>query len=873
MAMWLRGGWWRVRSLISRERLDREFDDELATHLSLLEDEYRRRGFSDADARSAARRALGRPAAIREAHREQRGLPLLDVLGQDVRSAVRSLWTDRAFTTFATLSLALGIGASTVLFSLVDGLLLRALAVRAPDRLVVVQPTISRLGIHKAFTLGTAPALEAIRARRDVFSEVVGFQPLHRPVIAIDGATEPGRSIDRVSDNFFSDLGVTPLIGRVPSSGEDGVALISEPWWRARFAGRTDTLGRPLMIDERSYTIIGITPGRFRGLSLDSGTDAWIVSRTPAPLQVVARLAPGVSAQHARSAAEALFQHLARTQAGSPAWGDDMHIVLVPAGRGLSFLRQQYERPLVALSALVLLVLLMTCTNVGNLLVLRYAARRRELAIRVALGAGRARLLVMYLVESLLLAVLGGALALALAGWGVSAVLAMLPLDAPPEALAFRADPRVLGFAAGVSLVSALLFGLAPAWRAAQGDTTTVLRSSAGKGATQGSRRLGRWLVGGQVALSVLLLVPAGLFVQTLRNLSRVDVGFEADGLLQVSLDTRGAGYGRGQVGPLQARLLDRVAAIPGVRAVSVIRNGVMQSAGTRSRLTLPGRTLPPDEAWNGAEVGPGFFETMAIPVRRGRTFAAADFAQGRRVVVVTEAWARRYFPNAEPIGARIGDAPHHEIVGVVADSRIFDVRSDVGPTMFFVAPPEPDRFSALEARIAGDMDGVARAIQVEIRRINPRLVVGVRSMRQEMDRSVAKERLVAAISAGFGLLGLLLASVGIFGVAASTVARRTPELGIRMALGADRWTVVRDALRETMLVIVAGLGAGIAAAAMAVRLGAALVGDLLFGLSASDAATVAGAALVMLIVGAAACALPGRRAARIDPLAAIRDP
>jgi predicted permease len=778
----------------------------------------------------------------------------------------------RAFTTFATLSLALGIGASTVLFSLVDGLLLRTLAVRAPDRLVVVQPTISRLGIHKAFTLGTAPALEALRARTDVFSEVVGFEPLHRPVIAIDGAIEPSRPIDRVSDNFFADLGVTPLLGRVPSPGEDGVALIGEAWWRARFAASTGTLGRSLTIGDRSYTIIGITPSRFRGLSLDSGADAWIVSPAPARLQVLARLAPGMSAERARSVAEALFQHLARTEAGSVGRDDDMHIVLVPAGRGLSLLREQYERPLVALSGLVLLVLVMTCTNVGNLLVLRHAARRRELAIRVALGAGRARLLLMYLVESLLLAALGGALALALAGWGVSGVLAMLPVEAAPDALTFRAGPRVLAFAAGVSLFSALLFGLAPAWRAAQGDTTTVLRSSAGKGPTQGSRRLGRWLVGGQVALSVLLLVPAGLFVQTLRNLSRVDVGFQVDGLLQVSLDTRGAGYGPGQVGPLQARLLDRVAAIPGVRAVSVIRNGVMHSAGTRSRLTLPGRTLPPDEAWNGAEVGPGFFETMAIPVRRGRTFGAADFAQGRRVVVVTEAWARRYFPRADPIGAQIGEAPRHEIVGVVADSRIFDVRTDAGPTMFFVAPPEPDRFSALEARIAGDMDAVARAIQKEIHRINPRLIIGVRPMRQEMDRSVAKERLVAAISASFGLLGLLLASVGIFGVAASTVSRRTPELGIRMALGAGRWTVVRDALRETTLVVAAGLGAGIAAAAMAVRLGAALVGDLLFGLSATDAATVVGAALVMLIVGTAACALPARRAASIDPLAAIRE-
>ena len=310
----------------------------------------------------------------------------------------------------------------------------------------------------------------------------------------------------------------------------------------------------------------------------------------------------------------------------------------------------------------------------------------------------------------------------------------------------------------------------------------------------------------------MLLLVGAGLFVQTLRNLTRVDVGFVPDGLLQVSIDTRGAGYGPGQVGALQRRLLDRVAAIPGVRSVTAIRNGVMQSAGTRSRVTLPGRALGPDDAWNGAEVGPAFFETMAIPVLRGRAFTAADFAQGRRLVAVTEDWARRYFPGENPVGAVIGDAPQYEIVGVVADSRIFDLRTDVGPTMYFMAPPDPDRFNALEVRTAGNADAVAQTVQAQIRDINPRLLIGVRTMRQEIARSVARERLVAMTSTAFSLLGALLASIGIFGVAAATVAQRTTELGIRMALGAGRWTVVREALGETLQVFAAGLAAGLVA-------------------------------------------------------------
>ena len=797
---------------------------------------------------------------------------IVDLLRQDTRTAVRTLWKHRGFTAFATVSLALGIGANTALFSLVDRLLLRSLPVSEPGRLVEVQQTISRLGIQKAITGASPAAFDAVRAHPEIFSAVVGFEYLDRPVVTIGGADEPNRRLKRVSANFFPDLGVQPAVGRAPEAADDAVAIVSDAWWRERFAAGTDALGRAMTVDGQAYTIVGVAPASFRGLSIDTATDAWIVSRAPAKLRMIARLAPGVAAEQARAAAEVVFRQIAQAQPEAMHWGDDMRTTLVPAGRGLSQLREQFERPLLALSALVVVVLLITCTNVGNLLVLRHAGRRRELAVRVALGAGRARLVLMYVIESLVLAVLGGALALVVASWSVSILLSTLPVPAPPDGLAFRADARVLAFAACVSMVSALLFGLVPAWRATRSDLSLVLRSSAGRGSTQRSRRLGRWMVACQVALSVLLLVGAGLFVQTLRNLTWVDVGFVPDGLLQVSIDTRGAGYGPGQVGALQGRLLDRVAAIPGVRSVTAIRNGVMQSAGTRSRVTLPGRPLGPDDAWNGAEVGPAFFETMAIPVLRGRAFTAADFAQGRRLVTVTEAWARRYFPGENPVGAVIGDAPHYEIVGVVADSRIFDLRTDVGPTMYFMAPPDPDRFNALEVRTAGSADAVAQAVQTQIRDINPRLLIGVRTMRQEIARSVARERLVALTSTAFSLLGALLASIGIFGVAAATVAQRTTELGIRMALGAGRWTVVREALGETLQVFAAGLAAGLVMAAIAVRATATVVGDLLFGVTATDTATVAGAALVMLLVASAACLLPARRAVSIDPLAAIRD-
>jgi predicted permease len=796
----------------------------------------------------------------------------IDVLRQDGRTAVRTSWQHRGFTAFATLTLALGIGANTAIFSLVDRLLLRSLPVSDPGRLVEVQQTISRLGITKAVTGASPAAFEAVRAHPEIFSAAVGFDYLDRPAVTVAGAVESDRRLARVSANFFRDLGIQPAVGRVPDAADDAVAIVGDAWWRRRFGASSGALGQAITVNGQTYTIVGVAPASFRGLSIDTATDGWIVSRTPATLRMIAHLAAGVGPEQARAGAELVFRQLAQTQPEAMRWSDDMRTTLVPAGRGLSQLRERYERPLLALSALVAVVLVITCTNVGNLLVLRHAGRRRELAVRVALGAGRARLVLMYVVESLVLALLGGALALVVASWGVSILLSTLPVPAPPDGLAFRADGRVLAFAACISMVGALLFGLVPAWRATRSDLSLVLRSSPGRGATRQSRRLGRSMVACQVALSVLLLVGAGLFAQTLGNLTRVDVGFVPDGLLQVSIDTRGAGYGTGQVGALQRRLLDRVAALPGVRSVTAIRNGVMQSAGTRSRVALPGRALGPDEAWNGAEVGPAFFETMAIPVLRGRTFTEADFAQGRRLVAVTEAWARRYFPGQNPVGAVIGDSPQYEIVGVVADSRIFDLRTDVGPTMYFMAPPDPDRFNALEVRMAAGADAVAQAVQAEIRAIDPRLLIGVRTMDQEIARSVARERLVATTSTAFSLLGVLLASIGIFGVAAATVAQRTPELGIRMALGAGRWTVVREALRETLQVVAAGLVAGLVLAGIAVRVTATLVGDLLFGVTATDTATAAGAALLMLLVAAAACLLPARRAVSIDPLSAIRD-
>jgi predicted permease len=350
-------------------------------------------------------------------------------------------------------------------------------------------------------------------------------------------------------------------------------------------------------------------------------------------------------------------------------------------------------------------------------------------------------------------------------------------------------------------------------------------------------------------------------------------VGFNPSSLLQVSIDTRGSGYAQGQVGAVYRLLLNRLSAIPGVVSVTAVRNRVMQGGMMRARFPIPGRALDPDESWQAAEVGPSFFETMGIPVLRGRAFTADDYAHERRVVAVSEAFVRRYFPDEDPLGKRIGEPRDgmREIIAVVKDATLNAVRQDPEPFMYFIAPKEPNRFDALEVRAAANTDAIARAIRQEVQRIHPRLLVDIATMQHHIDRSIAKERMVAATSAFFSLFGLLLAAIGIFGVASYTVAQRTNELGIRIALGAGRWRVVRESLRETMWVFSIGLAAGVAAAAAAIRLTTSLISDLLFGVTPTDAANIGIAVLVLAAVALAACVFPARHATRIDPLTAIR--
>jgi len=857
----------RAWALLHRDRLDREFDEELTTHLELLIDEGRRAGLSDEAARREALRKLGQPNSIRERHRDQRGSRALDVLTQDAGYALRMLRKSPAFTAIATLSLALGIGANTALFSLVDSLLLRSLPVRDPDRLVQLRYGAGPAGFKKISPFFSQTQFDYFREHNEAFSELVGFASLDRPLVTIDGATEADPHVDQISNNFFRDLGVTPIAGRAPETSDDAVAILSYRFWQDRFGGRAEVLGRTITIDRQPFVIIGVAPRRFFGVALESDAAIWIANRAPMAQQVIARIKPDVSATQAQAGVQVMLNQLAQEQ------GERADRVgqaeLVPAGKGLSQLRSQYERPLLALTALVVVLLLITCTNIGNLFMVRHAARKRELAVRVALGAHRSRLVLQYLVESVILAAIGGTLGWVFARWGVAILLSMLPLPFVPSALIFNGDWRVVAFAVATSLLSALLFGLMPAWRAGE-INLGMLRANEGGGAPR-AKRLSGVLIACQVGLSVLLLVGAGLFVQTLRNLSSVDLGFNPDGLLQILMDTRAGGYRQGQVGGVYNQLLTRLTGIPGVRSVTAVRNPLMRGLMSRAHYDIPGVELAPDESWDAAQVSPSFFDTMGIALVSGRTFTDTDATRDQFPVIVSESFVKRYLPGKDPIGVRLGQQQRTEIIGVARDARLSGVRVPSGVFMYNLLEKEPDRINALEVRFSGDPAAVVPAIREEIRQVHPRLLLSVTTMRRHIDDSIAKERMVAATSTFFSVLGLLLASIGVFGVASYAVTRRTNELGIRLALGASRGSVILESLRGTLVMFLVGLAGGIVAAVAAVRMTSALISDLLFGLRATDAANVVAAVALLILVTVLACLLPARRATRIDPLAAIR--
>ncbi|MGE5836319.1 MAG: ABC transporter permease [Acidobacteriota bacterium] len=777
----------------------------------------------------------------------------------DLRFAVRSLTRSWGFTLLAIASLGLGLGANTALFSLVDALLLRSLPVADPARLVLIQ---RMTATGKPAPLD-ATSLDVIRGLTDIYSDAAMTSALPSASVAIDNAPEPSRQVLAATPSLFTTLGVTAQAGRLEPTDSNSVAVISDSFWRARFAADRSVIGRALAINGETYPIAGVAAPGFLGVSLDSAGDIWVLQSGLQSLSTfaIARLRPGISLDQATAATAAPLDNLDHTRSTFASVGPAQTAV-IPGGQGTSNLRERYRAPLIALMGLVALVLLVTCANLANLLVVRNVSRVHELRVRTALGAGRTRLIRQLVMEGLVLAIIGGGFAWFCARQIVDLLLSTIPSPEAAARLAFHADARVLAFMGAATLLTLLGFAVLPAWRASRVDAAAALKASPGQDAPHGARRLGLVMVGVQVALSVVLLTAAAMFAQTVRNVATMPLGFDRQHLVEVELADRVLRVNAAQVRDIHDALVDGIRALPGVEHVAL------------SHPLFPswafGIEQPAGEA--GTRVSVDYFAAMKIPLLRGRLLTPADLAREDPVVVVNEWYARGWFPGEDAIGKR-GGFNQALIVGIVGNANTTNVRWEEPAVYRFALPSEARLAQAIHVRTAPSIDPASlfRPIEEVVRRVNPRLLVAVRTPDDALNRSIARERMLAATSGFFGLTGLALAGIGLFGVAAAAVANRISELGLRIALGASRWSIIRDALRGTAIVFSGGLVMGVVVTTLAARQLNHAIAGLLIGLRSSDWMTVAAAAAAMIVVAILAALLPAWRAARADPLVTMR--
>ncbi len=838
---------------------------------------------------------------------------------QDLKYGLRMLVKAPGFTAVAVLTLALGIGANTAIFTLINAVLLKSLPVEKPEELLLFgegrmagTSVIDGIPRPGPWELISYPLYLEYRDDNKVFTGVCAFQSTdNRLSVRMEGVGngEPAEQAfgKVVSGNYFSVLGVKAALGRTlmpeddTAEGAHAVAVISYGYWQRRFSRDASIVGRTIVINGTPFILVGVTAPGFFGETLESApADIWLpITMQPQVmlersrlekrnnfwLHVIGRLRPGVTKQQAQAAVTTHFQQFLIQLAGSAISPEDrrdvltVRIDLTPGGKGVSQLRHRYSEPLKVLMALVGLVLLIACANIANLQLARSTARQKEISMRCALGASRARMIRQLLTESVLLAALGGVVGLLFAAWGTGLLVSLvshgnyIPLSINPDA-------RILGFTLSVSLLTGILFGLAPALRAARIDLTTTLKEGARGVVGYGSHfSLTKALVVLQVALCLLMLVGGGLFVRTLQKLESQDLGFNRENVLLVDINPRIAGYKAEQLPSLYRQLLDRVGAIPGVKSASLALYGLVSGTTRGESISVQGYTPRPRE-YNSAQlniVGPRYFETVGMTLLAGRGIGPEDTETSSKVAVINEALAHYYFGNQNPIGKRLGlggtkHAADLEVVGLVKDAKYNDLR-EKSPPMFFVSVfQNPEYMHDLEVRTAGNSTAAAADIRRTLNDIDSKLTVRqVTTLSQQVDASLNQERLIAQLSSFFGGLALMLACVGLYGVMAYAVTRRTNEIGIRMALGAQRGDVLWMVLRETLALVLIGVGIGIPAALATTRLVSSLISGLLFGLRANDPSTIALAALLLVAVAVLAGYIPARRASHVDPMVALR--
>jgi predicted permease len=906
----------RVRYLLHRRQFDEDLAEEMAFHHALKQRDLEERGQPPDQAAFAARRALGSHALAQDQARDAWIWPWLADTVRDVRHAARLLRRNPGFTVVAVVTLALGIGANTAIFSLINALMLRQLPIRAPQELRFFGGTLATGST--GFTPNGETTLFSYQFFRDfrrdtrVFDDVTAVGSI---LYSTNGRVAGGGGFERVnvelvSGSYFHTLGVKAVGGRALTDADDQVAgghpvaVASYSWWQRRFGGAPTALGIAVSIGSRTYDVVGVAPPGFSGVTVGQSPDLWIplaMQRQISPgwngledrmfqtLHLVGRLKAGVPTPTAQAETNALFRRLLTEYVGahvSPQTAANIqhaYIALTPASRGRSQLRTEFSSPLTILMALVGLVLLIACANVANLLLARASARQREVAVRMSLGAGRLRIVRQLLAESLLLAAAGAALGLAFAAATSRLLVTIVSPGTEPVPLLVSPDLSVLAFTLGAALITVLLFGAVPALHATRLNLVPSLKDGGSVSSTPGRARLSRLLVVGQVALSVALIAGAVLFLRSLSKVMSIETGFDKRDVLVASLDPGAAGYQvDARFNAMMARVEQRVAQVPGIRGASFAFFVFNGGSWSTPDIAVPGHTPSSNDSSADLNiVGPQYLEVMRMPILAGRGLSDRDTASAPKVAVINETMAREYFNEPLPLGRTFSvedDEKENDqqwsniqVVGVVRDAKYITLLERQRPAVFFPHAQHLKHF-LFSLVVRHDPSTTSAALMPAIRRavseVDPNLPTGtVTTLTRMVDDSVVNRRAVAQLSAFFGLLAVVLASIGIYGVTSYGITRRTNEFGVRIALGATRSHVLWLVLNETARVGAGGIVLGLLLALA----GGRFVSSLLFGLTPYDPAAILVAAAAMIAVALLAASLPALRATRIDPLIALR--
>jgi predicted permease len=870
-----------VQGLTRRTRREQELDDELQAFVDLAASDKLRDGVSPAEARRQALIELGGVDQVKEQVRTRRHGALMEELARDTRYALRTFVRTPGLTVTIVLTLALGIGANTAIFSLIDALMLRWMPVPNPQELV--QVTFQGPNATLSYVI-----VRALANQKDVFAGLAGFSSSSFNV-GLPGSADrvPGAV---VTGRYYETLGLQPIAGRLLTQSDDEpgaprVAVISDGYWERQFGRSPQAVGQTVLLNNVAVRIAGVSPPGFVGASVGDIADITIpvaavpeVSPSSAPLldsgnfwlHALARPKTGVSLPETKTRLAVVWPQISGPliPAHWPAFQQkefaSATFDVSPGGTGLTYLRDLYRRPLWVLMSMVAVVLLICCANVASLLLARASTRNREIALRFALGAGRGRILRQMLMESTLLSLIGAVFGLGIAWVSDQFLIDILSTGPAEVVLNLHPNWHILGFTSAVAVATGILFGLAPALQRTAAGLSPMLKSNE---RMSGSRsKLLPALVSAQVTLSMVLLIGAGLFVGTVKNLQNVNAGFKHEGVLLVNFE--------GLRTPLAPKLVDEVLQLPGVASASVATHTPLSLARWTEPAVPSEQSIPERDNAIFIGAGPGFFATMQTPLVAGREFTERDSAGSATVAVISETYARRFFPGQDPIGHHLsakvrGKRRDLEVIGIARDVRSISMRRAPYPTVYVpYAQLTGDYPTTLEVRVSGSLTHVAAAIQKVCKQNLPAVAVDVRPFTAQVEATIVQERMIATLATGFGVLALLMSCIGIYGLLAYTVARQKKEIGIRMALGARSFQVIVMVLRSAVSLVLIGVVLGLPAAWVASR----WIESMLFGLKRNDPFTLAVAVLLLVTSAMLAAYLPARRASRVDPMMTLRN-